>query len=381
MKGLTKKSASIVLVTFFVLSVVLINKWLCQEFSIESVSYTELGIPSSERYVVGTAARSPWDMVIWENRLYIGSGNYDTNEGPVDIWCYDIADEVWKNSGTVPEEEIDRFCIINNKLFAPGIDSREDWTLGNYYTFDNGQWVKHHNITGGLHIFDIVEYNGMIFAGLGVLRGSHPVVCSEDGGRTFNNVKFIKNDVAIDTAESENVRVYDLFVFKDELYAAFLYGDTDLTYDLYRYENGVFVYDNQWYGKIHQIKYTNNIISAKAEFKDRMFFTTGYLYVTEDMTNFKHIVFPDSETVYDIFCDDERTYALCGNKQEDGKYKISVYSNKGQNIEEFKVLFSFVYDIPPLSFAKQDDRFFIGMSDTKNINDKNGSIILIEYSK
>jgi len=381
MKALTKKSVLIVLIIFFVLSAVLISVWLGQRASVDLVSYTELGIPTSERYVTDTVARSPWDMVIWENRLYIGSGNYDTNAGPVDIWCYLIADGTWKNSGTLPEEEIDRFCIINDRLFAPGIDPQEDWTLGNHYTFDNGQWVKHRNINGGLHTFDIVEYDDMMFVGLGVLRGSYPVVCSEDGGRIFNNVTFFKNGVAVDTAKSENVRVYDLFVFKDELYAAFLYGDTEPTYDLYRYENGAFVYDNSWYGKIHQIKYTNNIISAKTDFKGSMFFTTGYLYATEDMTNFKHIVFPNSETVYDICCDDERIYALCGSKQEDGKYKITVYANKGQNVEDFKALFTFVYDIPPLSFAKQDDKFFIGMSETKSGNDKNGSIILIEYSK
>ena len=84
------------------------------------------------------------------------------------------------------------------------------------------------------------------------------------------------------------------------LYAIFLYGDTEITYDLYKYYNGEFVFDNELYNKIHQVKYNNYIIGGKAEFKGNMYFTTGYLYVTNDMTNFTRIDFPNEKTVYDI---------------------------------------------------------------------------------
>ncbi|MBE6638409.1 MAG: hypothetical protein E7616_02995, partial [Ruminococcaceae bacterium] len=42
--------------------------------TIDSIAYDELGIPSSERYSKGVRARSPWDMVIYDNKLYIGGG-------------------------------------------------------------------------------------------------------------------------------------------------------------------------------------------------------------------------------------------------------------------------------------------------------------------
>lgn len=349
--------------------------------TIDSITYIELGIPTSERYSEGISARSPWDMAIYDNKLFIGSGDYDTNAGPVDMWCYDIDKNTWFNSGTIPEEEIDRFCVIDNNLIVPGIDPQEDWSLGNYYVLDSNQWVKKRNIKGGLHTFDIIEYDGMLFAGLGVLRGSYPVVCSTDNGVTFENVVFYKDGVKIDTTSSQNVRVYDLFVMKDTLYAVFMYGDFEITYDLYRYENGVFVYDNQWYGKIHQIKFTNNIISGKAQFKDNMFFTTGYLYATENMENFTRIVFPDSQIVYDICTDEKYLYALCANKQEDGKYKVSVYRNDGRIIANFHEMFNFVYEVPPLSIVCQDKNFYIGMGDTGNTNDNNGMILFVEYAE
>lgn len=349
--------------------------------TIDSVSYIELGIPASERYPEGISARTPWDMAIFDDKLYIGSGDYDKNSGPVDMWCYDIDNNTWSNSGTLPEEEIDRFCIIDSKLTVPGIDPQEDWTLGNYYVLENNRWVKHRNINGGLHTFDLVEFDGMIFAGLGVLSGSYPIVCSKDGGKTFDSIALQKNGADIDTAGSQNVRIYDLFVFDGKLYATFMYGDSEITYDLYRYENGVFVYDNQWYGKIHQIRFTNNIIAEKMQFGDNMFFTTGYLYATDDMANFTLIGFPDSQIVYDLCKDEKYIYALCGNKQEDGKYKVSVYRNDGQTLTGFYEIFNFVYEVPPISIACQKGRFFIGMSDTSNKNDKNGMILSVEYAK
>lgn len=349
--------------------------------TIDSIVYTELGIPTSERYSEGVTARSPWDMAINENKLYIGSGDYDTNAGPVDMWCYDIDKKTWSNSGTVPEEEIDRFCVIDNKLVVPGIDPQEDWSLGNYYVLDGNQWVKKRNIEGGLHTFDIVEFDGMLFAGLGVLKGSYPVVCSKDNGESFENVIFYKDGEKLDTTGSQNVRVYDLFVFKDKLYAVFMYGDSEITYDLYRYENGMFVYDNQWYGKVSQIKLTNNIITGKTQFKDNMYFTTGYLHTTEDMTNLTYIIFPDEQVVYDICTDEKYLYALCANKQEDGTYKVFVYRNDGQIITNFHEIFNFVYDVPPLSIVCKDNNFYIGMGDTNNIHDKNGTILFVEYAK
>lgn len=349
--------------------------------TIDSIAYTELGIPTSDRYSEGTSARSPWDMAIYENKLYIGSGNYDTNAGPVDMWCYDIDKNTWSKSGTLPEEEIDRFCVIDNKLVVPGIDPQEDWSLGNYYVLDDNQWVKKRNIEGGLHTFDIVEYDGMLFAGLGVVKGSYPVVCSKDNGETFENVVFYKDGTELDTTSSQNVRVYDLFVFKSKLYAVFMYGDSEVTYDLYGYENGVFVYDNQWYGKVYQIKFTNTIITGKTEFKDKMYFATGYLHTTEDMENITCIVFPDSQTVYDICTDENYLYALCGSEQEDGMYKVSVYRSDGQTITNFYEIFNFVYEVPPLSIVCQNNDFYIGMGDTSIIRDKNGMILLVEYSE
>ena len=124
----------------------------------------------------------------------------------------------------------------------------------------------------------------------------------------------------------------------------------------------------------------DNIMTGKIQFGDNMFFTTGYLYATEDMSNFTRITFPDSQIVYDVFKDENYLYALCANKCDDVKYKVSVYRNDGQNLTNFHEIFNFIYEVPPLSIACQDGDFFIGMGDTNNNHDKNGTIIFIEYA-
>ena len=342
----------------------------------DATQYTELGIPNSQRYKTGTSARCPWELTVWEGKLFVGGGDYDTNAGPVDIWYYDLQEKSWVNSGEVPDEEVNRFAVIDGCLVAPGIDPKENGTLGNFYRFENDSWTTVKSIPGGLHCFDMVEYDGKIFAGLGVESGQYPIAVSSDKGKTFSHVEMYKIGALVDTSGSKNVRVYDLFLFNDNLYAAFLYGDTEITYDLYRYENGVFVFDNQWYNKIHQVNYNNYIIGGKAEYKGNMYFTTGHLYATDDMVNFTRVVFPSKQTVYDVCADENGLYALCGEKQSDGKYEISVWRNVGREVTEFDELFSFAYDIPPLSIACVDSDFYIGMG-SRLVSDKNGMILYI----
>ena len=348
-------------------------------FPIKNIAYTELGIPTDMQYNEGIRARCPWDMIVWDEKLYVGNGDYGANAGPVDIWCYDKKEGVWENGGTTSEEEINRFCVVENSPVVPGIDPTEDWTHGNYYKLEGDTWTKYRNIPGGIHNFDMVEFQGKIFCGLGVLAGEYPVVCSSDHGETFVPLLMYKNGSPLDTSGSGRVRTYDLFVFDNSLYATFMYGDTDITYDLYRYENGSLVYDNTWYQKIYQIKFANSIISAKAEFDGRMFFTTGHLYATDDMANFTRVIFPHAETVYDICVYDQKLYALCGEKTADGRYTVSVWENRGGEVSDFRLLFDFKYDVPPLSFACHSGGFFIGLGDFHAVHPKNGMILSVDY--
>ncbi len=45
--------------------------------------YTELGCPTADFYEEDPTARCVWDIIAWDGKLYVGSGDYDANAGPV----------------------------------------------------------------------------------------------------------------------------------------------------------------------------------------------------------------------------------------------------------------------------------------------------------
>ena len=346
------------------------------------VAYKDLGIPSSERYETGICARSPWDMIVWDGYLYVGSGDFDANSGPVNIWRMNLKTGTWESSASLPEEEIDRFCVVDGKLTVPGIDPQESWELGNYYVLEDGDWVKNRVLPDGVHTFDVTSYKGMIFAGLGVEEGKYPFVVSEDGGKTFSHVEMQRDGEPLDTSTFEIVRVYNLFTLRDELYAFFLARTSKSgTLQIYRYQDGVFKYDNTWSKKIKIKSISYLPILAKPIYHDKLFFTTGNLYVTEDMDTVTDLPFPNSETVYDLVYANGKLYALCGETMEDGNVRVSVWTNERGGDENFTESFYFEYPVAPLSLAVSGGTYYVGMANTREDNDLNGTILQIDFRK
>ena len=345
-----------------------------------NIPYSELGIPASEQYADGITARSPWDMIVWNGYLYVGLGDFDANAGPIGIPRLNLQTSQWENGAPLPEEECNRFRMIDGRLTFPGIDPKESWELGNYYVLENSEWIQQRVIPNGVHTFDMAETDGLIFASLGVPAGDSPFAVSDDGGKTFRPVEMVKDDRLIDTSEYDLVRSYDLFVLGGKVYATFLYQrGTEHGYELYRYEDGRFTYDNDWLGKVRRMSITYKLIFDQAVLNDRLYLATGALYVTKDMNEISRIKLPNSEIVYDVAVENGQLYALCGVTREDGSVLVSVWKQTREKSHVFSRLFDFTYPIPPLSFALRDGVFYIGMSDTVNQNEKNGMILQIAY--
>ena len=184
----------------------------------------------------------------------------------------------------------------------------------------------------------------------------------------------------VDTTGLDTVRVYDLFILGDRLYASFLYGNgSPYAYELYRYENGVFVFDNDWNGKVKRRAISYRMICEKVEYNDRLYLATGNLYATSDLDEMTVVTFPYSASVFDLAVDGGRLYALCARRQDDGNVRISVWRKSGTGVANYIQLFNFEYPIAPISFAVKDGVFYIGMSDTANENELNGMILKIIY--
>ena len=365
---------------FFFLILLLLFSSCSFHTVISDIPFTELGIPSESTYPTGIRARTPWDMIVWDGALYVGGGDFDANSGPLPIYRLDLETNEWSASDLLPEEEFNRFCVLGDELTVPGIDPKEGWELGNYYVQTDGVWEQKRVLPNGVHCFDMVEYDGRIYAGLGVPDTESPIVVSEDGGETFVSVEMQKDGERVDTTGLDTVRVYDLFILGDRLYASFLYGNgSPYAYELYRYENGVFVFDNDWNGKVKRRAISYRMICEKVEYNDRLYLATGNLYATSDLDEMTGVTFPYSAAVFDLAVDGGRLYALCARRQDDGNVRISVWRKSGTGVANFIQLFNFEYPIAPISFAVKDGVFYIGMSDTANENELNGMILKIIY--
>lgn len=345
--------------------------------------YADLGIPLHNRYSADNAARNIWDMTVFDGKLYVGSGDYDKNEGPVEAWRYDIASKKWSNSGVLPDEQINRFVVIGGKLIIPGTDPKADWSLGNYYELQNDKWATIRTIPGGIHNFDMTEYDGKIFAGIGVEPGSYPIACSDDNGKTFKQVEMWKDGKKISTYTSEFVRSYELFVLNNKLYADYSFMSTvdrKPVFDIYRYDNGKFVYDTGWYEKIGDQHKWYTAIGSKIAFKNRLFFTTGSLYVTDNVTDVSKVPL-QADTVWDLMSENNTLYALCSRKLSNGTYRIFVMKNETGASSDFKELLYFDYPIPARSFTYSDNVFYFGMGALDSKSPKMGTVLSVKIEK
>ena len=165
-------------------------------------------------------ARNIWDMQLFGNRIYIGYGSWANsspsgaiNRGPIPIIAIDtetdqfVREEVYAfdRDGVLThrprgadDEQIWRFRIINGNLYIPGTDARgrfgtedePEWNWGNFYVRQSdGTWVRWRTIPGGLHVFDIVAFNGKLYTGIGGngdIEGSRGVMYSSDEGISWS---------------------------------------------------------------------------------------------------------------------------------------------------------------------------------------------------
>ncbi|MBQ2389396.1 MAG: dockerin type I repeat-containing protein, partial [Clostridia bacterium] len=86
-----------------------------------------VGTPAFERYDNSAAdiifARNPWDMQTYNGKVYIGSGDYNSNKAPSLIACYDPeTDKATVFQDRLDDEQVSNFAIIDGRLIAAGID-------------------------------------------------------------------------------------------------------------------------------------------------------------------------------------------------------------------------------------------------------------------
>ena len=352
------------------------------------LEYVELGIPGLDYYDNTTDSMSPWDMYLFDNKLFLGMGNYGVNTGPTPFLYYDLETKTWENAGQANDDEINRFMMIDGKLVAPGADSTRTWEYGAYFEYipASETFEEHWVIPGGIHVFDIAEKDGDMIVSLGVTADEYPAAVSTDGGKTFKQIPFYKNGEIIDFSNVFRKRTYDLFTFNNEVYAVLtreIESASDYYFDLFKYEGSKFVYYADWeiytgsgYGVT---TVTRNWINSEASYDGKMYLAAGKFYSTSDFKNFTKIQIPGTSFVTDLLVKDDVLYVLGFSYNDNGVVDITV--NKCTGNDEFTEIIRFEYPLMAVSFEYDGSNFYFGIGLRATIHSKSGMVLSKKYSE
>lgn len=129
------------------------------------VEFELIGIPANYHPVPSHWAL--WDLQRWHNRIYLAHGDWMNNTGPVHLIYLNLETGAFvHDDGFVADEEaLEIFRVFNDILYAPGIDAREDWALGNLYFKPWGRpWLKRRSIPAAIHVWDVAQLDNSLIA-------------------------------------------------------------------------------------------------------------------------------------------------------------------------------------------------------------------------
>lgn len=342
-----------------------------------NADFAELGNAVMPWYDAGAVANCAWDLVVWNGILYRGVGDYDKNPGVAILHGYNIATQCWEIHSEIPEEALHRFIEIDGKLMTPGIDPRGGWELGNYYVLDKG-WKQVRNLPNGIHNFDMIEFDGKIFAGLGVESGKSPCVMSTDKGQTFSSVPLYKGGQQVSTEGFTYIRIYEYWTFQNQLYALV---NLDSNYDFYRFDGDKMVWVGSAAGYVTSNRANYNYFNAKLELGNTCFIVSNRLLAVTDFANSSStqvIAMPGGEFVSDAILQDGTLYTLTYKEKADKTYEIVIYKSTSGETGSFTEVARFDYAVPACSFALERDYFYIGMGSKRAIHKSNGMVLRVK---
>lgn len=344
------------------------------------VSVAELGVPTSERYGVGAAANTVWDVKIQNGYVYRGAGDYDENSGYAPVFAYGIQTQTWLETAVVPDEAVHRFIEWNGTLLVPGTDPIAGWDLGNYYVLENDTWKTVRTIPNGVHNFDMVAFGGKLFAGVGTENFDNTVAVSTDG--KFSFVPLYKDGELLDTSSYQWSRTYEFAVYNDTLYALIAFRKaTGSQAMLFRYENGQMVFVANVAALTKGKSYNRNYWNGKFEFKGTYYLTAQQLYAITDFdtpASYQTRRMPNGETVVDALVYDGAMYVL-GFTQDTAtsEYDMVIYRSETGANGSFEKVLEFRYPAYPCSFDTDGEHFYVGTAAAVTDPQKTGMLLQV----
>jgi len=298
-------------------------------------------------------ARNVWDMVVYDGRIYLGSGDYWNNAGPTDIYCFVPDQNQFTLDYTAPDEMVSKFYIFEGKLVVPGNDPQESWDFGNVYIKESGVWRKVRTIPNGVICFNMAYAQGTLFAVVGT-EHALKLLASKNWGQTWE-------PVVLKSYPST------LFTWNSQLFAF------DFFNNLCRYENGVL------YSEKAVPEGAKDVTSSWPGWRcaEATPFANGVILVSAGLVlNLEHGPFPllflepgqteaavldffEDKNVMDTCVSGETLYALCTRPAAEGTFENSIYSTK--DVKTWRCEATFTTASFTRSFVEVNGEFYVGI--------------------
>ena len=318
-------------------------------------------------------ARNVWDMQVYNGRIYLGHGDLNRNAGPIPVIYFDPIANEFITQFTVDEEQIEKYKVINGKLYIPGTDATESWTFGNFYAMDDDDlWTKLRTIPKANHVFDMAYYNGNLYASIGATtKDACGLLVSKDMGKTWATVQ--------DNFSALRSWMNNLFVLNNKLYATgdMIVRSSPSSYTKFRNfliidenSNSVQPYNNSFlpgatshhrYNILRAVTVNTNLVYLGVKVTGvNDLWSPDALYVATDINKVRRVVFPLVTALpTDILVRSNTTYVSAYIKNSTTGYTNIVY--KSDDLITWTELFRFNTETFARSFEELSGDFYFGL--------------------
>lgn len=380
----------------------------------------DMGIPTSSIWpdaggVEKVISRNPYDMVTYDDYVFISDGNFNTNQGPVTIMYVGRDTERLYKSLHLQTEQANKFYIFDNKMYTLAIDPIT-WMTGSFYTYQKGgRWFNSNVFKDNIHCFDMIKHNGkFFFAGSNVNYNDKGYeesmgtiyACDEKNiagnADKFSLVPIVDRYNQVITYENTVFgvpRVYEFMEFKGELYALFynwceyeaMNGKNgEYSYNLVKdhQQNGVYKYNDEK----NQFEYCDGLtmvdqfigpgyaqdrenVMTDFEWNDQYIAVNDALYVTNDLKTWETRTIPGYEDylIRDCQIIGDKLYFLANKKVSDGQWTNAVFESS--DMKSFRRILYFDTVNWLRSFAYSRGTFFFCVGAYKaDITNEDGSL-------
>ena len=114
---------------------------------------------------------------------------------------------------TAPDEQVEVFRVIDGQLVVPGNDPMELVGIRQFYRLEKDGWKKYRTLPNGIQNFDMIKFDGVLYAALGTEYGA-VVVGSDDNGMTW------RKHPLLPVIGGFYARAHSLFVLSGRLHAS-----------------------------------------------------------------------------------------------------------------------------------------------------------------